>query len=621
MSRRVQLVLVCFTLVLTMPLMAQTHVSLPLGDPVYHILEVAELRGLCDPLPKAKPYSRSVAISAAEKILSSRSSLRFGGLSDKEYQLLEKFLEPYGKADAGFDRWKGTYRFENAAEGKIHLSAEMGAKNETSVSGAYYFQQDEAVFGEEWWFTPYVVGDLGNFFSWGFILNGGILYSPREQVGIFQTYHSEFGEGHDNYINREMIAYSQPLAHFPYSYQKRWDGFVWNYRDISNSGQLGWPEGLCIGYSMLPEIGGSLFDGIFTMRGGRMFREWGAMSEGSSLILNQSAQPFLGLEATVSPFKWLGFSTITGILEYYDEAGIIDSPSTNQNAFSLSMVEINYKNYFHFDFGSAAVWPKRFELGYIFPLTSNFFYQNNIGDFDNMSLFFDIKGQYPGLANLWLSFYLDEINPELDIFEMDRSMFAFQVGSTAQIPLLPFASITLSYTKVEPYCYTHTRQILPWYGENLMEQAYTNNGEGLGYYLPPNSDEILVRFKTLLSAYTTAHFQYQMIRHGAEYGSAAVDGSSYLSELDPSGRSTKAILRKDFLHDGAYQWMHIIKAGAEHSISSDDGKRTPLQVFFEAGVVLSYFTKGNGNSLSIIDTDEYPKSNGLLLTVGFKIYP
>jgi hypothetical protein len=120
--------------------------------------------------------------------------------------------------------------------------------------------------------------------------------------------------------------------------------------------------------------------------------------------------------------------------------------------------------------------------------------------------------------------------------------------------------------------------------------------------------------------------QYQMIRHGADFGPHAVDGSSYLSELDPKGRSSKPELKKFFLKDGAYQWLHIIKVGAEHTFAL---KNAPVfQVFGETGVVISYFTdiKGQANSgsaspYSVVDTADYPKSTGFVLTIGVRIYP
>ena len=200
-------------------------------------------------------------------------------------------------------------------------------------------------------------------------------------------------------------------------------------------------------------------------------------------------------------------------------------------------------------------------------------------------------------------------------------MYAWQCGLELLLPRLPFASLDLSYTKIEPYCYTHQKTDVPWYSAP-MEEAYTNHGYGLGYYLPPNSDEIKLRFQTMPIGGTWVKAQYQMIRHGADYGSRAVDGSSYLSELAESNRSSDPRLRKFFLHDGAYQWFHIIKGGITHSL-----RKLPIEVSLEAGMVFSYWTDIDGNpndgsshSYHNIDNTEYPKHTGVIASVGIRIY-
>jgi hypothetical protein len=102
-----------------------------------------------------------------------------------------------------------------------------------------------------------------------------------------------------------------------------------------------------------------------------------------------------------------------------------------------------------------------------------------------------------------------------------------------------------------------------------------------------------------------------MIRHGADHGPDQVDGSSYLSELDYLGAETQTALEKDFLHDGAYQWIHVGKLGAEHTL---DG--LPLKGFFEAVVVYSYYTNhGSANK------EHYPRATSFLLTLGFHVFP
>jgi hypothetical protein len=477
---------------------------------------------------------------------------------------------------------------------------------------------------------------MGEGLSWAFNIRGGIFRAPREQLGTYHSFYPGFNAGSGNVssdIDRELPVYSGPLNHFPWSYRQHWDSFVFYFTQVDNGGMLPWPGELSLGYSMLPELAGSLLNEHLFYRVGRFDREWAAPEEGNSLVLNRGALPFLGAEIGAVPLSWLRFSAITGALEYsLDNGGSVKVFET-QNAFSLGLAEANYRNYVHFSLGSSVVWPKRYELGYLFPLADNFLAQNNIGDFDNMAAFFSLAGQYPGLGKLWFSFFLDEINPEAELFSKDRSMYAFQGGLAVPFPWLPFGKIALSYTKIEPYCYTHTRVYTPWYGQDgegnrlLMEEAYTNGGSGLGYYLPPNSDELKLRLAALAGENSRAHFQYQMVRHGAAYGSAAVDGSDYRSELSSNGRADRPELRKFFLRDGAYEWLHIIRFGGDYTFRA--GASFPLTLYGEAGLVVSYFTnieEGKANSGAaypwrIVDTPEYPQRLRFIASLGIRLFP
>ncbi|MDR2246408.1 MAG: hypothetical protein LBE17_07035, partial [Treponema sp.] len=557
------------------------------------------MRGLCPPLPEVKPYSRSVILSAVKEILASEAGYP-RSLNEGERRIVENARTRLEKADKGFNWRRGLYHFDVPSKktGNPLFSGDLGVGLEILFGTGTYPQDADFTWGTDSWIYAYTNGDIGEHLSYGFKISGGLIRLPRSLLGEGWTYHERFPQLNDpgqkgSYFNRQVPVYSSPLPFFPYSYRKKWDGSIFSPENVSAGGILNWPEGFTIGSNLTSELSGALFDDMLTYRLGRISHEWGGMTGGGSLVFNAASRPFVALEATFNPVSWFNFSSLTGVLEYYNAEGS-DSAWSSQNAFSIGQLELNYKNYLHFDVGSTAVWPKRFELGYIFPIISNFMYQNSIGDFDNMGLFSNIRFQYPGIVSVWGSFFVDEIEVSSikKMFELDRHMFAFQAGAKAAIPWLSFASITVSYTKIEPYCYTHTRNYVPWYGDNNpIETAYTNNGVGLGYYLPPNSDEVQLRFDIMPAVRTAAHFRYQMIRHGAEYGTRAVDGSSYLSELDPEGRSNLPQMRKYFLRDGAYQWQHIIRVGAEHTLAKI---AVPVQLFGEFGVVFSYFTDIRG---------------------------
>ncbi|WP_461251610.1 hypothetical protein [Treponema sp. R8-4-B8] len=614
---------ICLCAFFRFPLFAQNHNSISLENQVYYILEQAEIKGLCKPLSGIKPYTRSIVITAIEEILNSQKAEK---LRKHEIEILEQYLAVFSKPKNGMDWRRGAWHGETEiGKDDIELSANIGVSADIEGSaGFYYDDQYNGNYGTDTWIQVYLNGDFGSHVSYNLSFEGGLIIVPRESLGKYHTYYENFNDGKDltEYKDEEIDVYSEPLTHFPYSYKKRWDGSVHHLNAMYDFDS--WPETASIAYNYKPELTSSFLDDKIIMRLGRLSHEWGSTPFGSSLALNQMSRPFIAIEGEFRPFSWLTFSSMTGFLEFFNSKGEKASGMTFQNAYSITMLQLRYKNYLYFDLGETVVWPKRFELGYVFPLMSNVIYKGFIGDFDNLGVFINIKAQYPGIGNIWFSFFGDEARFESNMGELDRSMFAWQAGANFSLPFLSFTSIKFSYTKVNPYCYTHNRNLNPWYSDLRMETAYVNNGVCLGYYLPPNSDEILVRFQTMPGKNVTAHLQYQMIRHGADFGPNAVDGSNLLSELDPYDRDNTPALKRFFLQDGAYQWSHIIKIGVEWNLS-----KLPVAFYGEAGTVISYFTdilEGSANDgaahpNSIVDTSDYPKSTGFIVTIGFKIYP
>ncbi|MCL1836150.1 MAG: hypothetical protein FWG46_01240 [Treponema sp.] len=621
MSSKVTITLICLLSILSTNLLAQNHSSVHLENQVYYILEQAEMRGLCSPLSGIRPYTRSAVLAKISEILAAENGKK---LNAAEREILQQYADDFSAPKQGIDWMRGAYYNETSiGKNDAPLSVDIGIAADVSVSAGMYSSGDN-YSGAEIWVGAHMKGDLGHNVSYNFIFEGGLMKAPRRFLGTYNTYYEGFpkeDETDSEYANRVIDILSEPLTHFPYTYQKRWDGSVYFFSKLSHFED--WPDSFAGGYNLPAELTGSFLENKVIARLGRITHEWGSMPFGSSLAFNQMARPFLGIELEFNPVSWFGFASLTGVLEYYNKEGIYVSPWTSQNAFSITMLEFRYKNYFFLDFIDAVIWPKRFDLGYISPITNNFFYQNNTGKFDNMAITINLKAQYPGLGNIWFSLFVDEMNLTSDLLTLDRQMFAMQGGAHVSLPFLSFSSLQLSYTRINPYNYTHHRNYLPWYGDNRMEKAYTNNGVSLGHYLPPNSDEILIRLKTMPINNINAHLQYQLIRHGADFGPSAVDGSNLLSELDPENRDNNLVLKRFFLQDGAYQWMNIVKVGAEWSLNG-----LPITLFGEAGLVVSFFTNiaedanvtGKAHPYSVIDTEMYPKSTAFIAKFGVKVF-
>lgn len=632
-------------------LFAQTHSSVSLNNHVYYILEQAEMRGLVSPLSGVRPFTRNVVIRAINEILESPQSAR--GLNSTERAILEQYLERFSIPEPGLNLRQGRWAGETTTGAReTRFSADAGVSMSIEGSAGLFPALDSRYFGTEVWVQAFIQGDLGSRVSYQLSGSGGLIQAPRKFLGTYNT----FFEGHSlppdhanyhEFVNRLIDIYSQPLSHFPFTYRRQWDGSVFFFEHLASFEP--WPTTLAGGYNLSSELSASFLEDRLLLRFGRIRREWGSVPFGTSLAFNQAARPFLGMEAEFSPVSWFRISSLTGSLEYENVHGIYVSPHTFQNMFSINMFSFRFRNYLFFDFIDAAIWPKRFELEYLSPINLNFFAQNNIGKFDNMAWTFNLRGQHPRIGTLWASVFIDEINFTVgwrEMRELARTMVATQAGVIIPLPFMAFSSIRLSYTKINPFTYTHHRNVVPFFGDLKMEKAYINNGVGLGHYLPPNSDEILFRFQTMPARNLITEFNYQMIRRGADFGSNAVVGSNLHSELG-NGRNTNPIYRRYFLRDGAYKWYHIFRVGAQWDLSgSASGRNLPVTFFGEAGVVYSFFTNiynldgsvasqymhddgetvranvtGRAHPFRRINTPEYPTSTSVIVRLGVRIFP
>lgn len=630
---------------------AQKHNSVNIDNSIYMLFDNLQIRGLIDTLPLTKPYSEEQIIDCINDLLSSEEKLK--KITDAEKEILVESLTQFERKP-GFDIRRFSF---NAAttQSKRKTTMNIGASVGMESSVGLYSGVSENKNRFYWDLMPEVHfdGTFWDAFSVKFDIFGFMGYAPLEKMpGNYLYDIGGWWTGAPSGINptsRRFITSWNNFTTYPYAFKKKWDGSVYYLSKPDTAGLAAWPFETSVGFGIFSEVSSSFFDKNLLLRAGRMYREWAGMDTGASLVLNASARPFLGLELTATPIKWFSFSSMFGSLEMphsehitehevpgqkdpvgaYHETGA-ETAKLFQNLFAINMMEFNFK-YVHFDFGTTVITRKHFEIGYLFPLMSKLVFQNSIGDFDNISLFADLKFRWPGIFEIWTSAYIDEIAPfnegegfkSGNFFKRNRQMYAYQVGGKASIPLLPFANVSLRYTKIEPFCYTH--QIInntPWTSE-YMSESYMNNGASLGYYLPPNSDELLIRMEASPVANLIAHLQYQMVRHGAESGSRQVRGSSIYSELDPQRYTTN----KFFLRDGAYQWSHVIKVGAEYNMKKVIG--VPLTLYGDIGYVYTYYTDsdtGTGEAqyqrgnYSVIDTSEYPKRYGVVITLGFKIF-
>lgn len=644
------LISICLCLSFAFQGFSQANNTVDITDEIYSVLQNAEMRGLCDTLPNVKPYTESFIVNTINTIIENLENSNFK-FKDTEIEQLE-FLKSKYTYENGLDYSKLLFRTEGQ-KGDIPVSFNLNLSEENFFSKGFYSESDNNSLGYEVWGNLNFFGDLGKNLSYKAIAFLDITKMPLEKLGTYSI--GKWWDYENNTTIRTIDTYRN-YSVLPFSYKKHWDGSVYYLKGGMNAAGLeGWPFNSSLGFGMYGEIHGTFNDGLFEVAAGRLNREWGAMDNGSSLIFNENAHPMFALEAKVNPFDWLTFSSLTGFLEFPNQGHILKNAwydTTDEatpkdtklkdsyyfhNIFAITMLDLDF-DYVHWDFGSTVILPNRFELGYSFPLVDRVVYQNNVGDYDNLALFSNFKIKYPGIGYIWGSIYLEEMNSlSAKLLENTRCMFAYQGGVKSVLPFLPFTNVALRYTKVEPYAYTHTAlsstEMQPYYAHYIAE-SYTNNGECIGYYLPPNADELFIKIESKPIVATTFSFGYQFIRHGVDWGSKSsmYSGSSIYSEL-PTTRDglSRADLRKNFLHDGTYEWYNIFNLSASYDFNY---LSVPVQVYCSIGYVHNWFTtigaaqgardtpytKIKNDKYEKFSDNEYKENRGCVISLGIKLF-
>lgn len=635
--------LVLFLLGIAFNAFCQTNSSVDITDDVYEFLLDAETKGLCKPLTNVRPYSEKYVLTVLNEILENVQNSESKN-KDSEIAVINAYIKKYEHPAEGFSWNRLNYNISNNNE-ETPITFNIGASTQMLFSGGVYNDSSLNTLGYEAWGNLDFSGDLGKNTSYkttGFL---GLTSMPLKEMGEYTIgywWYDLTSDPSQEVNNPRKIKKFKNFSVMPYSYKKHWDGSCYYLGKVDAEGLEGWPVVSSFVFGMTGEIRASLFDNKLDIIAARQDREWAGMDKGSSLVLNSNARPFFGVEASLKLFDFLRFSTLTGVLEFpnqeYMNQGAwyqlnddrtkkddwsdqkYNDGQSFQNAFSIAMLDVDCKN-FHFDFGSTAIWPKRFELGYMFPLLDRVVYQNDIGDYDNLGLFGDISYTFPGYAKIWGSIYLEELNSvKAHFWEKTRCMYAYQAGTKVNIPWIPFTNVSFRYTKVEPFCYTHNAiRYQPWYFGNYIATSYTNNGQSLGYYLDPNSDEFLLRVESKPLADASFAFQFQLIRHGVDWGSEAVVGSNIYSELTPHGRDS---MYKYFLHDGVYEWITAFALEASYNFSKF---KVPVQLNASAGYYYNWFTKADGGANTNTDyhrynSAEYQDVSGFVLSLGIRAF-
>jgi hypothetical protein len=494
MKKRILVILVLFSMMFG--LFASTHLSVPLGHRVYTILSSAETRGIIDPISTVRPYTRSVIVSNL-KILLSHPALSTSEQLEVQ-QMLSEFEVSYEPPQT-FSKLlqHGSYA---SYWDEYKLGVAFGIEVESSLTHSL---TTRGMYDSRNSIRAYMKGDMFEFFS-------------------FQM---DFDLLMDRLDSRLFL-----LNDFTFKSEGKYDS-IFNAMEDNR---------FYYGQSLEPEISLQFLDGNLQLRWASIQRDWGVGR--NNLMISGSARSFEGIETAVKFAPWLNYQFITGSLGKFQTNTYIDIPENKKffdnyfirdgiqgtqlnNNFSAHRVEVNLPWNLSFGIYESVVYRKRFELAYLNPLSILMFQQINVGDFDNMFAGVDAQWRIPGVMRLYGAMGTTEMN---DIhpnrfFKAPRNVMAFQAGTDIDIPIGNFSMLTVQYTNLGPFFYTHYPVEVDYNddgeADEIYEVMYVNKGQNLGYPLRPNSDEILISgafgFGDGWDSTITAKYQ----RRSGQYGS------------------------------------------------------------------------------------------------------
>jgi hypothetical protein len=548
MNRKSVLAAIVFILFTALAAGAQTHLSVDIHDPVYRLIELGELKGAVSRLSAVRPYPRSQVVRILQEMWENRSLFSAG-----ERQTLQQTMERFDLPRTGL-------RHGNIGYSRDERSVQVGV--DFKADARMNFHQPEEGYLDSLT-RAYLRGDL---FPW---------------LSYFGSMGFTFDRvGYDAFEPYEGLRYP---AFVPYGFTKEWDAFhIFFGEDRYSDGTLDYPT---ISYDLGMDLTACFLEGDLVLRAARLRREWG-IAEGS-LTLGGTARPFIGAEVQVRLAPWLALSHVSGWLSSWaeearsgkepwpelteltpEEREEFENSLTYQKLFTLQRLELFPLPWLYLSVSSSMVGARRFEPGYLSPLIFSLIYQNVLAEnLDNMGLGIDAAFTLAPYGRLYFSFFADEmeITGFRELFTRPRNMFAFQAGLKVPVPRLPLTEFVFQYTKIEPFTYAH---FPTWYADHYLgvDTSYTQDGENLAYPLPPNSDEFLVKLASLPLPRLAAGLEYRLIRHGDNPNKDPGD-PAILGRIDGYYTPAANQADKDFLHDGLYDFSHIVTLSGEYRLA------------------------------------------------------
>lgn len=220
---------------------------------------------------------------------------------------------------------------------------------------------------------------------------------------------------------------------------------------------------------------------------------------------------FLSGETPDLDFVKLNFKY--GVLNYsYTHASSAGDYNTDREKrytkyFVANRLMIAIKDVLNFSLAESIIYNGRIDFAYLNPILFYGFAEKSLQDRDNKNFSIDLQTKFLKNAEFSFSSFLDDdegfalLTGKTD----HKEKIGYQIGGFFYEPVgLPNLSVSLAYTKIRPYVYSH-------YDE---KNTYTAYGINLGHRIGPNADEIYSALAYNISDWGRLDLEYRFIRKG-----------------------------------------------------------------------------------------------------------
>lgn len=304
---------------------------------------------------------------------------------------------------------------------------------------------------------------------------------------------------------------------------------------------------------------------------------WG-YGENGKIVLSDKAPAFPFVRFDYQLFPWLKFNYTHAWLS----SNLIDSPRTYATGNTLlggqremyipkymatHSIQAKISKGLDLAVGESIVYSDRMDIGYLIPVMFFKIYDNivnngNIHAGSNGQLFLQVssRNQIPK-THLYYTLFIDEIRLST-LFDKtnSRNQLGFTLGGSVTDVLIPYMTLGIEYTRVNPFVYANL----------IPAQTYTNHNYFLGDWLGNNFDRLIYTLKYTPFPRFKCLVRYQSIRKG---GPGTVE-QQYFQQPQPSFLFDFQKKQKEFLAQFSYELTNNLSLNAFYSSLTEDNRVT-----------------------------------------------